>query len=96
MAGVHDINTLTVTDPMINLAHLYGILIPSEQKRCKIHNRIFEQRIYAYMISKFMQTQYGDINGFGGPEYLTAYGLDIKLILQQFKAITTGIIYNKG
>ncbi|MEN8220668.1 MAG: hypothetical protein ABFS56_30815 [Pseudomonadota bacterium] len=76
----------TIANPMINLAHLYGILIPSEQKRCKIHNRIFEQRIYAYMISKFMQTQYGDINGFGGPEYLTAEGLDVKLILQRFQA----------
>ncbi len=47
----------TIADPMINLAHLYGILTSSEQGRCKIHNRIFEQRIYAYMISKSMQTQ---------------------------------------
>jgi len=60
----------TIADPMINLAYLYGILIPSEQKRCQIHNRIFEQRIYAYMMSKFMRTRAGDINGFGGPEYL--------------------------
>jgi len=76
----------TITNPMINLAYLYGILIPSEHKRCKIHNRIFEQRIYAHMMSKFMQTQYGDINGFGGPEYVTAEGLDVKLILQRFQA----------
>ncbi len=76
----------TIADPMINLAHLYGILIPSEQGHCQIHNRIFEQRIYAYMMSKFMRTQYGDINGFGGPEYFTLEGLDIKLILQRFQA----------
>jgi hypothetical protein len=76
----------SIANPMINLAYLYGILIPSEQKRCKIHNRIFEQRIYAYMMSKFMLTQAGDINGFGGPEYLTAEGLDVKLILQRFQA----------
>jgi hypothetical protein len=76
----------TIANPMINLAHLYGILIASELGRCKIHNRIFEQRIYAYMISKFMQTQYGDINGFGGPEYFTFDGLDVKLILQRFQA----------
>jgi len=77
----------TIADPMINLAHLYGILIASkEQGRCQIHNRIFEQRIYAYMISKSMRTQYGDINGFGGPEYYTPDGLDVKLILQKFQA----------
>jgi hypothetical protein len=33
-----------------------------------------------------MLTQAGDINGFGGPEYLTAEGLDVKLILQRFQA----------
>jgi hypothetical protein len=76
----------TIANPVINLAHLYGILKPSSLGHCQIHNRIFEQRIYAYMISKSMQTQYGDINGFGGPEYLTAEGLDIKLILKRFQA----------
>jgi len=76
----------TIADPIINLAHLYGILRPSERGHCQIHNRIFEQRIYAYMMSKFMRTQYGDINGFGGPEYFTADGLDIRLILQRFQA----------
>jgi hypothetical protein len=76
----------TIANPVINLAHLYGILKPTELEHCQIHNRIFEQRIYAYMISKSLQTQDGDINGFGGPEYLTADGLDIKLILQRFQA----------
>lgn len=76
----------TIANPVINLAHLYGILKPSKLGHCQIHNRIFEQRIYAYMISKSMQTQYGDINGFGGPEYWSAEGLDIKLILQRFQA----------
>jgi hypothetical protein len=75
-----------IADPVINLAHLYGILRASERGHCQIHNRIFEQRIYAYMISKTMRTQYGDINGFGGPEYLTAEGLDVRLILQRFQA----------
>ena len=76
----------TIANPVINLAHLYGILKPSERGHCQIHNRIFEQRIYAYMISKSMQTQYGDINGFGGPEYFTPEGLDVPLILQRFQA----------
>jgi hypothetical protein len=38
------------------------------------------------MLSKFLRTQAGDINGFGGPEYLTAEGLDVKLILQRFQS----------
>jgi len=76
----------TIADPVINLGHLYGILKPSDKGHCQIHNRIFEQRIYAYMLSKTMRTQYGDINGFGGPEYLTADGLDVQLILQRFQA----------
>jgi len=33
-----------------------------------------------------MQTQYGNINGFGGPEYFSTDGLDIKLILQRFQS----------
>jgi hypothetical protein len=76
----------TIADPVINLAHLYGILKSSDTGYCQIHNRIFEQRIYAYMLSKSMRTQYGEINGFGGPEYLTADGLDVQLILQRFQA----------
>jgi hypothetical protein len=77
----------TILNPVINLAHLYGILKPHERGHCQIHNRIFEQRIYAYMMSKAMQTPIGrDINGFGGPEYFTADGLDVKLILQRFQA----------
>jgi hypothetical protein len=76
----------TIANPVINLAHLYGILKPSARRHCQIHNRIFEQRIYAYMLSKSLQTQYRDINAFGGPEYLTADGLDIPLILQRFQA----------
>ncbi len=76
----------TIADPMINLACLYGILTASEQGRCKIHNRILEQRIYAYMLSKSIRTQYGDINGFGGPEYFNLDRLDVKLILQRFQS----------
>jgi hypothetical protein len=76
----------TIADPVINLAHLYGILKSSDTGYCQIHNRIFEQRIYAYMLSKSLRTQYGDINGFGGPEYLTAEGLNVQLILQRFQA----------
>ena len=75
-----------ITDPMISLGHLYGILVRSEQGHCRIHNRIFEQRIYDYMMSKFMRKQYHEVNGFGGPEFHTSEGLDVTLILRRFQA----------
>ncbi len=73
------------TNPMINLGYLYGLLTPSAQGRCKIHNRIFEQRIYAHMMSKF-ETSRDATNGFSGPEFYTTDGLDVKVILQRFQA----------
>jgi len=75
----------TIANPIINLGYLYGILTPSEQGQCKIHNRIFEQRIYDYLMSK-VETSRGATNGFSGPEFYTATGLDVKLVLQKFQA----------
>ena len=75
----------TIANPVINLAHLYGIIVQSNQEHCQIHNRIFEQRIYDYMLSKFIQKDYEQVNGFGGPEFFTAGGLDVKLILRRFQ-----------
>jgi len=74
------------TNPMINLGYLYGILTPSQQGRCQIHNRIFEQRIYAHMMSELLQKKYAEVNGFSGPEFYTTDGLDVKTILQRFQA----------
>ncbi len=81
-------NTLSfsIIDPMINLGHLYGIIVQSEEGHCRIHNRIFEQRIYGYMMSKFLRKQHDQMNSFGGPEFYTVEGLDVKLILQRFQA----------
>ena len=75
-----------ITNPIVNLGHLYGILTKSETGRCQIHNRIFEQRIYAHMLLNLLQTTYRDLNSFGGPEFYTTKGLDVKLILQRFQA----------
>ncbi|MCP4623900.1 MAG: hypothetical protein GY850_10255 [bacterium] len=36
-------------------------------------------------MAKLLQTKYGQVNGFGGPEFFTADGLDVKLILQRFQ-----------
>ncbi len=76
----------TITNPVISLGHLYGILVQSEHGRCRIHNRIFEQRIYAHIVSELIQARRGKAKGFGGPELHTDDGLDVKLILQRFQA----------
>ncbi len=73
----------TITNPVVSLGHLYGILIPSEQGRCRIHNRIFEQRIYAHIMCGLLQTEYGEVNGFRGPEFYTAGGLDVRLMMEK-------------
>jgi len=46
--------------PVINLGHLYGI-IKNSSEGCQIHNRIFEQRIYSYMMTKAKVRQVGQV-----------------------------------
>ncbi len=77
----------SIIDPMVNLGYLYGILVQAEQGHCQIHNRIFEQRIYGYMMSKYLRHEkYREVNGLGGPTFYNATGLDVKLVLQHFQA----------
>jgi hypothetical protein len=48
-----------INNPVINLGNLYGI-IADYNGLCKIHNRIFEQRIYNYFVSK-AYLKYSDV-----------------------------------
>ena len=77
--------TFSIIDPTIHLAHIYGIIVPSEQGLCRIHNRIFEQRIYGYMISKFLRKERDRIEEFWGTEFLLPDGLNLEVILQRFQ-----------
>lgn len=78
-----------IADPVINLGHLYGILSKTADRRCAIHNRIYEQRIYSYMISKLVRTRYKETIDFAGPEFFYDDGpdvkLNVKLILKKFQ-----------
>jgi len=78
--------TFAISDPVICQGHLYGILAIADDGRCRIHNRIYEQRIYAYMMSKLVRTQYEEINDMAGPEFFHDDILDVELILQRFQA----------
>jgi len=75
-----------IANPVINLGFIHGIIVRADQGRCHIHNRIFEQRIYDYMMSKLLQTKYREVNAFSGPEFYSDEGLDVRLILQRFQA----------
>ncbi len=50
--------TFTTTNTVMHRAHLYGILAESDGV-CVVHNRIYEQKIYAHMLSKTMLAQGG-------------------------------------
>jgi hypothetical protein len=72
-----------ITSPMINFANLYGI-IANVDGFCQIHNRIYEQRIYAHLVSNLLVANRNNLAP--SPDYFTADGLDVKLILQRFQA----------
>lgn len=69
--------------PVINLGVLYGILIDSPEG-CKIHNRIYEQRIYNYMLTKLFTSDRVAVQS-SHPDYYTEGGLNVALILQKFQ-----------
>ena len=72
-------------NPVINLGVLHGIL-KEENNRIKIHNRIYEQRIYNYLASK-METSGKNIGSSVTSSYLDETGkLDIKKVLTKFQA----------
>ncbi|MDM8537931.1 AAA-like domain-containing protein [Desulfobacterales bacterium HSG17] len=74
---------LNIAVPVIYMGVLYGIFRNSSQG-CKIHNRIFEQRIYHYMITKSMISK-PENPMLSLPDYYTENDLDVKLILERFQ-----------
>jgi len=74
----------TISTPLIYKANMYEI-ISGSKGICKIHNRIFEQKIYAHMMSH--EHIKNRTNLFTCHEYYTDDNkLDIKLILQKFQS----------
>jgi hypothetical protein len=72
-------------NPVIKFGVMYGIL-KEENGRTKVHNRLYEQRIYNYMASK-METSTPDILNSVTGSYLDETGkLDIKKVLSKFQA----------
>jgi hypothetical protein len=74
--------TFTATNPVIHLASLYGILSESEGI-CAVHNRIYEQKIYAHIMSGLLIRERTE--PVPAYEFFTDSGLDMRLILQRFQ-----------
>ena len=76
-----------ISDPVTNLGHLFGILAPSEEGNCRIHNRIFEQRIYEHMMSKFLRKKGEETTALdSAAELQTGEGLNVEQVLKRFQA----------
>ncbi len=72
-----------ISVPVIHLGYLYGIFTESGEY-CKIHNRIFEQRIYSYMTTKLLTSEHEPLLS-PQPEYYMEDGLNLRLILGKFQ-----------
>jgi hypothetical protein len=70
--------------PIINRGHLYGI-IKNSAEGCQIHNRIFEQRIYSYMMTKSSTSGHREWLLSLQHDYDMNEGLNVRLILIRFQ-----------
>lgn len=72
-------------NPVIRLGAVYGVLL-GEKGRTKIHNRIYEQRIYNYMASK-METSAEMKTDLFSTSYIDEDGgLNIEKVIRKFQA----------
>ncbi len=74
-----------LSEPMISLGHVYGIF-DKDERFCKIHNRIFEQKIYLHFLATMIRLrEYNNINDLADV-YSSPYGtLDMPKILRKFQ-----------
>jgi hypothetical protein len=77
----------TMNDPVIDLAVTYG-MIRDNEGHCQIHNRIFEQRMYAYYLSRNNTKKGGYVPLIAAEKsaFIEGNQLQIPVILQRFQA----------
>ena len=78
----NDYKLFALNDPIISLANTYSII--KDANGCKIHNRIFEQRIYDLMLS-IMDNDDRFISSPTNKEYYEGNGINLEYILQKFQ-----------
>jgi len=72
----------TITNSVMHRAYLQGILTESNGA-CVVHNRIYEQKIYAHILANVLLARLNDPSP--SSDVLTETGLNIPLILQKFQ-----------
>jgi len=85
----YDFNT---REPLINAAHMYGFVTPNENGKAKIHNKVFEQIITSYIVSKHQLAEgigYDrDITSPVPNQFLKNDGrLDFEYVLKRFQEV---------
>ena len=72
-------------EPITKLGRIYGIF--KKNGRLKIHNRIYEQRIYNYMVSKRLEQMVQQKERYLGHQFETPEGgLNFERVLRKFQA----------
>jgi hypothetical protein len=75
--------SFSLDNPLVSMASTYGILA-NQRELCKVHNRIFEQRIYNMMLSILSTSAKAQDFGFTG--YIEDNQLLMEKILLKFQA----------
>ncbi|MDQ1354716.1 MAG: hypothetical protein QG657_5025 [Acidobacteriota bacterium] len=76
--------SFNTNNPIILFGKIYGVL-KDENGKAKIHNRLYEQRIYNYMASKLETSGKAILNHFTAKYLDETGGLDIKKIILKFQ-----------
>jgi hypothetical protein len=74
--------SFSINNPIVNLAHVYGII--KDAGKCAIHNRIFAQRIYDYMLSKLETSNYFESVPFHD-KYFIGSDIDMPYIMRRYQ-----------
>lgn len=75
--------SFNLDNPHINHGYLYGILVKGDDDELKIHNRIYEQRLYDYMSSKQEKTSMVNYNF--RDSFIDGGKLNVEKILLKFQ-----------
>ncbi|MDQ1355511.1 MAG: hypothetical protein QG657_5821 [Acidobacteriota bacterium] len=76
--------SFNTSNPIILFGKIYGVL-KDEMGKVKIHNRLYEQRVYNYMASKLETASKAKFNHFTARYLDETGGLDIKKVFLKFQ-----------
>ncbi|MCL2064876.1 MAG: AAA family ATPase [Candidatus Cloacimonetes bacterium] len=84
LVGHEEIN-FSLMDPIINFAKLYGMIIPDEYNKIRIHNKIFEEVMTEYFVTKIMLSNYEILNKVKEPYIKKDGNLDFRMVMLKFQ-----------